>query len=139
MKPRVLCSALHKPDPQTAAGEIGERLDPGGIALGHGDDDGRFRQQDGLGKLLGHGRHETDVAGIIDIGELRIRRIAHRLHRGAENAAAVVDGGEIDSLAIGEFLQDRFDRESVDSAAVEHKRWFLRPGIAPGGSESRVR
>jgi hypothetical protein len=70
------------------------------------------------------------------IGELRIRGVAHRLHRGAEDAAAVVDGGEIDALAVGEFPQDRFDRETVDPAAVEHERRFLRPGIAPGGGEA---
>ena len=125
-----------EPDSKPRPCEVREGLDSGGIPARHGDDDGRLGEKHGLGKLFRHGRDKADITGVIDVRKLRIGGIAHGLHGRTENSAAVVDGGQVDTLATGEFLKDGFDRGTIDPSAVEDERGFLDPGVSAGRSKT---
>ena len=121
------------------AGEIGEGVDAFGIAFGHGENDLRLGEQHGLGELLRHGRDEADVTGVIHIGILRVRGVAHRLHGGAEDAAAVESGCDADALASGELFEQALDGQAVHSAGVEDQIRPQGPGIALHRLEAMLR
>ena len=123
-------------DPEVRLREIGERLHATRVALFHDDADVRLSQNHGLGKHVRDGRDEAQVARIIRIRKFRIVRAAHRLHRGAEYAAAVEYCGHGHALAVGEFFQQALDRGPVHAAAVEDQLGLVGPHVAARGREA---
>ena len=115
--------------------EVGKGGDFFWVAFGGGDDDGGLGEEDGFGELVGDGWDEANVAGVIGVGHFGAGGFVEGFHGGAEDAAAVEDGGDIGAFAFGELLDEFFDGGAIDAAGVEDEFGFEGEGIAEGRDE----